>query len=399
MPPSDGPPVVEVPDDVAHLVRVGPDEPPTVVVAGDGAGAWVRGLAENRGWPVLAEPSSGATGGPHQVCAYRLLLDTSLAGEVRRVVVVGRPTLSRPVQRLLGRPEVTVLVVAPGAAPWVDPGRVADVVLPGRPSAWSESCTADSTDTASAADSTDTAGTADTAGTVGAVDATWCARWVRAGRRASEVVADELAREPRQAGDTGEPLGASGSSGLSGLGVARAVAASTSGRVAGQRPVLIVGSSNPVRDLDLVTGIDAVGAEHAEAPLTVVANRGLAGIDGVVSTATGVALSSGRPTTVLLGDLTFLHDIGGLLRGAGEPAPDLRVVVVNDDGGSIFATLEQGALAARSETAAARFERVFATPTGPTWRRCATVTASGTPGSRRGTTSRRSSRLPWRASR
>jgi 2-succinyl-5-enolpyruvyl-6-hydroxy-3-cyclohexene-1-carboxylate synthase len=93
----------------------------------------------------------------------------------------------------------------------------------------------------------------------------------------------------------------------------------------------------------------------------VVANRGLAGIDGVVSTAVGAAL--GRPhssrTLALVGDITFLHDANGLVLGPEEPRPDLTIVVVNDDGGSIFATLEQGA-----EEYADRFERLFGTPHG-----------------------------------
>jgi 2-succinyl-5-enolpyruvyl-6-hydroxy-3-cyclohexene-1-carboxylate synthase len=92
----------------------------------------------------------------------------------------------------------------------------------------------------------------------------------------------------------------------------------------------------------------------------VMANRGLAGIDGVVSTAVGIALAR-RPARsfAYVGDLTFLHDTNALLIGPVEARPDLTVVVVNDDGGSIFAGLEPGAPAhARS------FERVFATPTG-----------------------------------
>ena len=128
--------------------------------------------------------------------------------------------------------------------------------------------------------------------------------------------------------------------------------------------MLVVGSSNPVRDLDLVLGLDA-GPDAP--PPAVVANRGLAGIDGIVSTATGVALRrTGGPgrTRALLGDLTFLHDVGGLLRGPLEQAADLQLVVVNDDGGSIFATLEHGALAAVSEAGNATFERVFGTPHG-----------------------------------
>jgi 2-succinyl-5-enolpyruvyl-6-hydroxy-3-cyclohexene-1-carboxylate synthase len=91
----------------------------------------------------------------------------------------------------------------------------------------------------------------------------------------------------------------------------------------------------------------------------VIGNRGLAGIDGCVSTAVGAAL--GRPRTTrafaLLGDVTFLHDTNGLLLGPEEQRPDLTVVVVNDDGGSIFASLEQG------DTAyAASYELLFGTP-------------------------------------
>ena len=93
----------------------------------------------------------------------------------------------------------------------------------------------------------------------------------------------------------------------------------------------------------------------------VVANRGLAGIDGSVSSAVGAAL--GRPHSsrafALLGDVTFLHDLTGLVLGPREVRPDLTVVVVNDDGGSIFALLEQGAPAH-----AAAYDTLFGTPHG-----------------------------------
>ena len=117
----------------------------------------------------------------------------------------------------------------------------------------------------------------------------------------------------------------------------------------GERDVLFVGSSSPVRDLDL--------APITAASPAVYANRGLAGIDGNVSTAAGIALATERPTHALLGDLTALHDLTGLLRPDGEPRPDLRIVVANDDGGSIFATLEPGRPAH-----SAAYERLFGTP-------------------------------------
>ncbi|MEU4361327.1 thiamine pyrophosphate-binding protein [Promicromonospora sp. NPDC023987] len=289
----------------------------TVVVAGDGAGPDARQLAEAQGWPLFAEPSSGATGGPNAIAAYRLLLGSpELAAGIEQAVVLGRPTLSRPVQRLLGRPDVAVTVVAPGAGPWPDAARNAAVVLPGVAPVWFEAAAPQPT--------------------------AFLERWRAAGAQASRVL-DKVTCDDAVVG------------GPTALSVARAVAG-----VLGPEDLLVVGSSNPVRDLELVLGLDGPGP-------AVLANRGLAGIDGTVSTAVGVALTAARRglrTRALLGDLTFLHDVGGLLRGPGEPPVDLEIVVVNDDGGSIFATLEHGALAATGSAASATFERVFGTPHG-----------------------------------
>ncbi len=284
------------------------DARPTVLVAGDGAGPRATALAEARGWPLLAESVSGAAGGPNLVAAHALVLaESALADDVARVIVLGRPTLSRPVQRLLASAG-EVVVVALGAQPWPDAARRADVVLPGVPVSWWEPAPS---------------------------DRAWLDRWRSAGQHAADAVTAELAARPT----------------LTGLAVARAVAADLD-----PGDVLVVGSSNPARDLDTA----AVWTE----PPFVVANRGLAGIDGLVSTATGVALAApaGARVRAYVGDLTFLHDVGGLLGAPGEPAPDLTIVVANDQGGSIFAGLEHGALGATTPARAATFERVFGTP-------------------------------------
>ncbi|MDX6233598.1 MAG: 2-succinyl-5-enolpyruvyl-6-hydroxy-3-cyclohexene-carboxylate synthase, partial [Nocardioidaceae bacterium] len=119
--------------------------------------------------------------------------------------------------------------------------------------------------------------------------------------------------------------------------------------------LLFIGSSNPIRDLDLVARPYTVGERRL-----IIANRGLAGIDGVLSSAIGAALARTSSRSIAyVGDLTFLHGSNGLLIGPAEPRPDLTIVVANDDGGSIFSTLEQGA-----PEYAATFERVYATPTG-----------------------------------
>ncbi|SER16321.1 2-succinyl-5-enolpyruvyl-6-hydroxy-3-cyclohexene-1-carboxylic-acid synthase [Microlunatus flavus] len=280
--------------------------PRTVVVAGDAPPALGRAWALRAAAasvPLLAEPSSNARSGPAAVATYRLLLAGSagsagLAEEVERVVVVGHPTLSRPVQRLLARRDVELVVVSP-YADWPDPGRAAtvvagDAVLPAP-------------------------GPAETA---------WAATWRESDRRVRTRLDALLAGWP----------------GLTGAEVAAAVLAGL-----GPEDVLLVGSSNPVRDLDL--------AAVPEQPPATYANRGLAGIDGLVSTAGGLALGHDRPVTALLGDLTLLHDANALVVGPLERRPDLRLVVVNDDGGSIFTTLEQGG-AAYAEA----FERVFGTP-------------------------------------
>jgi 2-succinyl-5-enolpyruvyl-6-hydroxy-3-cyclohexene-1-carboxylate synthase len=276
--------------------------PRTVVVAGDDAGPPARVLAERAHWPLLAEPSSGSRTGTHAIRTYRLLLGSGLADDVERVVVLGHPTLSRPVSRLLARDDLEV---------WSGPVRG---VWPERPFA------VDHTFDRLVVDEND--------------DITWLDRWREADARVARDLDALLAAEP----------------GLTPYDVAGAVA-----RTLPPEGLLVVGASNPVRDLDLMVPRYQVGARRK-----VVANRGLSGIDGVVSTAIGAAL--GRPSSrslALLGDVTFLHDSNGLVLGPDEARPDLTIVVANDDGGSIFATLEQGA-----EEYADRYDRLFGTPHG-----------------------------------
>ena len=278
--------------------------PRTVVVAGDDAGPPARVLAEAGGWPLLAEPSSGSRTGDHALRCYGLLLDGELGRRVERVVVVGHPTLSRPVARLLGRDDVEVVSVPPRG------------IWAGRPFRVDRSAVGFRV--------------------AGDADPAWLDEWRAAdrdvSRRLDALLAAEGVLTPYQ--------------------VAGAVARSLP-----PGGLLVVGASSPIRDLDLMVPRYEVGARRK-----VIANRGLSGIDGTISTAIGATLGRRRGSSrafALMGDVTFLHDSNGLVLGPDEPRPDLQFVVVNDDGGSIFAMLEQGA-----PEFADRYERLFGTPHG-----------------------------------
>jgi 2-succinyl-5-enolpyruvyl-6-hydroxy-3-cyclohexene-1-carboxylate synthase len=216
------------------------------------------------------------------------------------VLVVGRPTLSRPVNALLADPAVTVETVS--ATPrWADAVR-------------------SSTRVTSLLAGTDAS----------AADSAWVAAWRSAADRAGSAVDTALDAIPQ----------------LTAARVARdVVAALPSGAL------LVLGSSTPVRDVDLLA--------RPRADLTVLANRGVAGIDGTISTAIGAATVHDGPAFALMGDLTFLHDLTGLLTGEGERIPDLTVVVPDNDGGGIFAQLEPG-----EDRYEAGYRRVFGTPHG-----------------------------------
>jgi 2-succinyl-5-enolpyruvyl-6-hydroxy-3-cyclohexene-1-carboxylate synthase len=286
-----------------------------VVVCGDGAALpdEVVDLAERAGWPLLAEPSSGARRGPLALGSYQYLLDSAAftAAHLPDVIVsAGRAGLSRGQLALLrsvpagGRH--VVLTQGPGR--WSDPARTATVVasrvmLHGEPAG---------------------AGAGRTTG--------WLRSWQDADAVARAAAESVLAAD----GGLSEPL------------LARSVAAALPAGA-----LLWVASSLPARDLD----------RHMapRADVRVLASRGTSGIDGLVSSAIGAALAhqagGGGPAAALIGDLAVLHDAPGLVLGPDEPRPDLCLVVVNNDGGGIFSALEQAAFPGP-------FERVFGTPHG-----------------------------------
>lgn len=277
----------------------------TVVVAGHGAGPEAEEFARALGLPLFAEPSSNARFGPNAIGPYRPLLARH-AHRIERVVLFGRATLSRPVALLLGNTDIQTALWAPKPAPWFEPGRRREQLI---------------------------SKAAELVRFAGNPPAGWLGSWQKLGTQAETLTEKCI--------ETGGLL--------NGPVVAREVWARVEGN-------LVLGSSNVIRDVDLC------GAPADRAKARVYANRGLAGIDGTVATATGIARArTATKTTLLVGDVTFLHDVGGLLIGAGEPEPEMDVVVLNDAGGAIFSTLEHGAVAESGNYANA-VERLFATP-------------------------------------
>lgn len=266
----------------------------TVIVAGDGDDQSGQAWAAYAKIPIFAEPTSVLACDPNRIAHQQVLLASPLAEQIQQVIVTGRPTLSRPVSALLGRNDIRLIVVDPHDE-WVDvQGRASEVVASLAPPRQV---------------STDDA---------------WLEQWKKAGRRVSQQIRTILDESP-----------------MSVLVLADLVWSHDS------RP-LMVGASNSIRALDLV-GVDGHGR-------SVVSHRGLAGIDGTIASAIGLACVREEPTVALMGDLTFFHDAGALAIPADEVAPDLLIFVADDGGGSIFSTLEHG----RPENAPT-FERWFAT--------------------------------------
>ncbi|MGN6126554.1 MAG: 2-succinyl-5-enolpyruvyl-6-hydroxy-3-cyclohexene-1-carboxylate synthase, partial [Humibacter sp.] len=313
----------------------------TVVIAGHGAGPAAEELARAGGWPLIAEASSGSRFGPNLVVAYRELLgEEEFGGAVERAIVLGHPTLSREVPALLKRQDVEVIVVAPVGEEVYDPARSATAVASVRVHG------VDPKDRESRA---------------------WVGRWVFASRALIEdrdVSADEVAPDV-DAGRSHSPQQraafAKAEFAAVRAPVTRRMLAEALWRFTWPHDRLVLGASRLVRELDAtVTG----------KRINVHSNRGLAGIDGTISTAIGIGLAS-QPvdadgptgtTRVLLGDLALLHDVGSMLFGDGERRPTVQVVVGDDDGGTIFESLEVAATAS-----ADAMRRVLITPQHVDW--------------------------------
>ena len=296
---------------VAELVALVRATPRGLVVAGWGSevdAATVAGFAAAAGWPVLADPLSLVRAGPHAVSAYEALLRAPGFADAHRpdvVLRVGAPPTSKVLTNWLDARSEQV-VIDPDDA-WFDPRRGAATRL----AVDAELLLAAVTDALDG----------------GPASGPWLEGWLTAEATARAAL-DELLDgwvEPFEGR------------------VARDVAACLS-----EGSALVVASSMPVRDIEAFA--------RPGTGVRFLANRGVNGIDGFVSTVLGVAAAQDAPTVGLLGDLCLLHDANGLV-GASRRGLDATFVVLDNDGGGIFSFLPQADLPEH-------FETLFGTPHG-----------------------------------
>jgi 2-succinyl-5-enolpyruvyl-6-hydroxy-3-cyclohexene-1-carboxylate synthase len=287
-----------------------------VIVAGrltdDGLSASLVELAELAGLPILAEPTSQLRFGRHDrsaaIAAYDLISRSRPPSlEPDLVLRFGDMPTSKPLRAWLATSDADQIVIDPPGR-WNEPSRRAGAFVRADP---------------------------------GAVIAGICSRipQAEAGWKQGWVDAEAAAQRAIDA-----VLSDAGDAGLNEPGVQRLL-----GDIYGEGERVLLASSMPIRDAEaFLAGSDAEVRFHA--------NRGANGIDGLVATGSGIALASGDPTWIVLGDLALAHDLGGLAAATSVDTP-IRIVVVDNGGGGIFDVLPQAA-----QVEPSRFADLFTTP-------------------------------------
>lgn len=310
----------------AHSAGIEPG-PRTLVIAGAGAGPGAEAFARAGGWPLVAEVTSGAHFGPNLVVAYReLLSEPGFGDRVERVIVFGHPTLSREVPALVQRDGVETVVVAPSGIEWFNPGH--------RVRRFERAVHVEPQPHASDGET--------------AEQRAWLGRWVQASRMVVDAGAPAEPAAVRSGVDeTGH---------VSDFAAQRVFLEAQLARV--REPItrrmlveqvwaaswphdrLVFGASRLIREADRVVPGRRI---HAHA------NRGLAGIDGTVATALGIAIASQRPDAsagLAVGEASTGTE-GALGLAAAEPPP-----AAFGAGGDLAAMLAEAAAAERTVTAA-----------------------------------------------
>lgn len=317
------------------------DDALTVVVAGAGAGIEAEEFARAAGLPLLAEVVSGSRFGREAITAYATLIaDPEIGGLTERAIVFGHPTLTRQVPALLTRDDVEVIVVDPHTAEHFNPGGRAHVVS-----------------AAQVGDAHDPR-----------THRRWLRAWIAADRelqRERSTMHEPDLEAARETGYKERNAYARAELAVRREPVSRELLVESVWRATWPHDRLVLAASRLVRELDALAPARR---------LSIHSNRGLAGIDGTVATALGIATasqavvdpehptSSAGVTRLIIGDLALLHDAGSLLleeagARAATGAPRVQVFVGNDNGGTIFDGLEVAGSAAPDA-----FARVMRTP-------------------------------------
>lgn len=330
-----------------------------VIVVGDNDDAqlahYAASLAHAWGWPLLAEPTSLVRTDANAVAAYSALLaggdgsaggdDAQLSQEIEQLLVVGHPTLTRPISALLARADIYQVVLT-NRARWSDvSGQAAYVTT--LEQALSSLNIPDVSAGAGASGDTGAGAGDGLGGSVGgdasasaaagagagvgknAPSPLWLQRWLQAGQQ--QLNATSVTKAARMALTTWQATSQYKSHSQSTAIHSDSLENSVT---------LMAASSMTIRYLDARL---PAGKQLKKMPGPVVANRGLAGIDGTISTAVGLAWASGQPVRVIIGDLAAAHDLTGLVKAVTETEVDLQVIVLDDHGGKIFSGLEYGA--------------------------------------------------------
>lgn len=320
--------------DVGALARELASVPAGIIVCGpqddDRFPPAVARLARALGWPLLADALSGVRFGPHHSAdtldAYDAFLrDEELAGELAPDAILrfGATPVSKPLQRYFERHAPAAQIVVDDGDVWNDQSLVARQMVRADPASLCHALTEA------------LAGHA-----VAAKTERWAARWRALDRAARSALAAGL----REARELSEP------SAVSALAAALPEGAA-----------VFVGNSMPVRDVDTFF-------PGGPKRLRVLANRGASGIDGVVSTALGATAATGGPLALVIGDLSFYHDMNGLF-AVKRHGLSATILLLNNDGGGIFSFLPQ----AEAPESRERFEELFGTPHGLDFRHAAAL--------------------------
>ena len=277
-------------------------------------------LAAAAGCPILAEPTSQLRRGPHDrslvISTYdHIARDRPSSLEPRLIVRVGDFPTSKPLRQWLGAIDELEQIVIDPVGEWREPTRRAETIVRADPVVTARSLTERLTRLRRGASAV--------------AGSPFAGGWLEADLAVRQAVDRRL-----------EQL-----DGLSEPGVWSAL-----GRVLRDGDSVLAASSMPIRDLEAFLRPGPEGVRFA-------ANRGANGIDGLVSTAAGLATGSGTRTWAVLGDLALFHDLGGL--GAARDVPDLRLIVIDNSGGGIFHFLPQEDAMPPEE-----FEALLGTPAG-----------------------------------